>query len=147
MVPHAPICSSCRCLLCIYLPVPNWTSALQLCGGVCLPYYRHTQGSFMGQREYSIQIWAKLAQNTQACTALFAPVSTLPSVSLVGWTELRCVPMGPICHWDNGISLPEEKGCCRRTSELLGMKCIAQLRQFGGISSIVYLFLSLFFLK
>lgn len=147
MVPDGLICSSHRCLLCIYLLVSNQTSLLRLCGGVHLPCCRHTQSSFTGWCEYSTQIWEKLAQNTQACTTLCAPAATLPSIPLVGWIKLRCVPMGPICSWDNGINVPEEKGCCRRTSELLGIKCIAQVWQFGGISCIVYLFLSLFFLE
>ena len=139
MVPDALICSSRRCLLCIHLPVSNWTSPLQLHGRVHLPCCRHIQGSLTGWREYSVPIWAKLAQNTQACTTLCVPVPTLPPTSLGGWTKLRCGPMGPIYSWDNSINVPEETGCCRRTSELPGRKCIAQVWQFGAISYIIYI--------
>lgn len=147
MVPEALIYSSCRYLLCTHLPVSNRTSPRQMCGGAHLPYCRHTQGSFTVWYEYSTQIWRKLAQNTEAWSMLCAPVATRPSIPLVGWTELRCVPMVLFCSWDNGINVPEEKGRCRRTSHLQEIKCIVQVWQLRGISCIISLFLSLFFLK
>lgn len=69
---------------------------------------------------------------------LCSSVATLLSIPLVGWIKLRCVPMGPTCSWDNGISVPEKKWCCRRTSELLKMKRAAQVSQLGSISCIFF---------
>lgn len=127
----ALICSSHICLLCVYLLISNLTSPLQLYGGVHLPYCKHTQGSSTGWHEHSIQIWAKLAQNSQACTIFCAPATNQPSIPMGGWIKIRCVPVCPVYNWDNGINVPKEKGCCKRASELPGKKCVAQVWQFG----------------